>query len=262
MDLGNKALMARDYKGAIAAFREAYERFPSPRILMNLGSALRDAGQFAEAVVVYEKYLGDPSRDPSRDGEVRTALESARAQLGGKTYSADDIARSKELMVRGLEAVQAGRYDDALQAFRDAHQHNPLPEFLHNQAHCLEKLNAPLSAARLYREFAEATPEQGRGLAGARERCTTERARRQRTHHRDRPGRWHGMDAARQPAADGAQVQRGRGRIPGRLSHLPGQQVHPQRGGSAGRRRALRRGRPGVPALPVGSQRAAGRRGA
>ena len=161
MNQGNKALAAHDYKGAIAAYREAYDRFPSPRILMNLGSALRDAGQFAEAVVVYEKYLGDPSHDPSRDGEVRTAMESARAQLGGKTYTADDIAQSKELMARGLEAVKAGRYDDALQAFRDAHQHNPLPEFLHNQAHCLEKLGAPLSAARMYREFAEATPNKG-----------------------------------------------------------------------------------------------------
>ena len=161
MDQGVKALKAGDAKGAIAAFRDAYELFPSPKILMNLGSALRDAGQFAESVVVYEQYLADPGHDRSRDGEVRTAMEGARAQLGGKTYTADDIAQSKELMARGLEAVKAGRYDDALQAFRDAHQHNPLPEFLHNQAHCLEKLGAPMSAARMYREFAEATPNKG-----------------------------------------------------------------------------------------------------
>ncbi|HEX6722467.1 MAG TPA: tetratricopeptide repeat protein, partial [Burkholderiaceae bacterium] len=158
MDHGIKALMAKDYKAAIAAFREAYQLFPSPKILMNLGSALRDAGQFAEAVVVYEQYLGDPSHDPARDGEVRTAMEGARAQLGGKTYSAADIAQSKADMERGLQAVQAGRYDEALQAFRSAHAHNPLPEFLHNQAHCLEKLNAPVAAAALYRQYAEATP--------------------------------------------------------------------------------------------------------
>jgi tetratricopeptide (TPR) repeat protein len=89
---------------------------------------------------------------------VRSAMESARAQLGGKTYSADDIAQSKADMARGLQAVQAGRYDEALAAFRSAHAHNPLPEFLHNQAHCLEKLNAPVSAAQMYRQFAEATP--------------------------------------------------------------------------------------------------------
>ena len=107
------------------------------------------AGQFAEAVVVYEKYLSDPNHDPSRDGEVRTAMESARAKLDGKTYTADDIAQSKADMARGLEAVRNGRYDEALEAFRSAHAHNPLPEFLHNQAYCLEKLNAPLAAAML-----------------------------------------------------------------------------------------------------------------
>jgi tetratricopeptide (TPR) repeat protein len=161
MSHGIAALKAHDYKQAIESFREAYKLYPSPKILMNLGSALRDAGQFAEAVVVYEQYLSDPSRDTARDGEVRTAMESARAKLGGQTYSADDVAQSKELMTRGLEAVRAGRYDEALEAFRSAHAHNPLPEFLHNQAFCLEKLSAPMSAARLYREFAEATPNKG-----------------------------------------------------------------------------------------------------
>jgi tetratricopeptide (TPR) repeat protein len=158
MEQGIKALKAGDPKAAVAAFREAYQLFPSPKILMNLGSALRDAGQFAESVVVYEQYLADPGHDRTRDGEVRTAMEGARAQLGGKTYSADDIAKSKADMARGLQAVQAGRYDEALAAFRSAHAHNPLPEFLHNQAHCLEKLNAPVSAAQMYRQFAEATP--------------------------------------------------------------------------------------------------------
>ena len=38
MDQGVKLLMARDYKGAIAAFREAYESFPSPRILISRAS--------------------------------------------------------------------------------------------------------------------------------------------------------------------------------------------------------------------------------
>jgi tetratricopeptide (TPR) repeat protein len=161
MDHGNAALKARDYKQAIESYREAYRLVPSPKILMNLGSALRDAGQYAEAVVVYEQYLSDPSRDPTRDGEVRTAMEGARARLGGNTYTADDIAKSKGEMARGLEAVRAGRYDEALEAFRSAHAHNPLPEFLHNQAFCLEKLNAPMSAAKFYREFAEATPNKG-----------------------------------------------------------------------------------------------------
>jgi len=160
MDQGIKALMAKDYKAAIELFRDAYAQFPSPKILMNLGSALRDAGQFAEAVVVYEQYLADPSHDPKRDGEVRTAMESARSHLDGKTYSADDIAQSKAAMARGLEAVKGGRYDEALHAFREAHAHNPLPEFLHNQAYCLQKLGAPMAAAMLYRQFADATPNK------------------------------------------------------------------------------------------------------
>lgn len=156
---GLEALKAHDYKTAVTAFREAYQLFPSPNILMNLGTALLDSGQFAEAAVVYEQYLADPSRNPARDGDVRDALQRARSHLDGRRYSGDDIAQSKQLMGRGEEAVRAGRYDEALEAFRGAHAHNPLPEFLYNQAHCLEKLNAPMSAAQLYREYAEARPD-------------------------------------------------------------------------------------------------------
>lgn len=161
MTHGVEALKARDYRAAIAAFREAYQLFPSPKILMNLGTALLDGGQFAEATVVYEQYLGDPSHDPARDGEVRDALQRARSHLDGRTYTADDIAKSKQLMTQGLEAVRSGRFGEALEVFREAHGHNPLPEFLYNQAHCLEKLNAPMSAAQLYREYAEAKPSAG-----------------------------------------------------------------------------------------------------
>ncbi len=169
---GVAALKAHRYNEAIESFREAYRLFPSPRILMNLGAALRDSGQFAEAVVVYEQYLSDPGRDPARDDEVRTAMEGARAKLGGQSYSADDIAQSKVLMAQGEQAARAGRWDEALQAFRSAHAHNPLPAFLNNQAFCLEKLNAPLAAAMLHRQFADATPNAG---DAAKARASAER---------------------------------------------------------------------------------------
>jgi tetratricopeptide (TPR) repeat protein len=156
MNEGNKALMAGKYKEAIELFRDAYQRFPSPKILMNLGSALLDAGQYAEAALTYEKYLDAEPNGP-RAGEVREALERARSHLGGRSYTEADIAKSKELMTQGEQAVRAGDYAKALDAFTEAHELNPLAEFSFNKAFCLQKLGAPLAAAAAYRSFAAET---------------------------------------------------------------------------------------------------------
>ena len=72
MTRGVELLNAKKYDEAVDAFRSAYELFPSPKILLNEGSALFDGNRYAESIEVYKRYLADPGAD-------RKALEAAYA---------------------------------------------------------------------------------------------------------------------------------------------------------------------------------------
>ena len=54
---GNRLLDAGDYVGALDMFKGAYSRWPNVKILLNLGTALRQLGRNVEAAEHYEKYL-------------------------------------------------------------------------------------------------------------------------------------------------------------------------------------------------------------
>ena len=58
---GVKRLQAKSYDQALANFLEAYAKFPSPKILLNIGSTLRDMGRSADAANTYQRYLSDPA---------------------------------------------------------------------------------------------------------------------------------------------------------------------------------------------------------
>ena len=71
---GVKQLQAKAYDQALANFLEAYGRFPSPKILLNIGSTLRDMGRPADAANTYQRYLSDPNTSPDRVAEVKELL--------------------------------------------------------------------------------------------------------------------------------------------------------------------------------------------
>lgn len=71
---GVALLTAKKYDEALDKFLAAYERFPSPKILLNVGSTLRDMGRLADAANTYERYLEDPSTGAERVGEVKQLL--------------------------------------------------------------------------------------------------------------------------------------------------------------------------------------------
>jgi hypothetical protein len=63
-----------DYVGALSKYRAAYALLPSPKILLNIGTILRQLGRNAEAATVYAQYLADPGADPTRRQEVEQLL--------------------------------------------------------------------------------------------------------------------------------------------------------------------------------------------
>ena len=78
---GVKQLQAKAYDQALANFLEAYGKFPSPRILLNVASTLRDMGRLADAANTYQRYLLDPATGAERVGEVKELLLKLDEQL-------------------------------------------------------------------------------------------------------------------------------------------------------------------------------------
>ncbi len=78
---GVKQLQAKVYDQALANFLEAYSKFPSPKILLNVASTLRDMGRLADAANTYQRYLADPKSGVERVAEVKELLIRLDEQL-------------------------------------------------------------------------------------------------------------------------------------------------------------------------------------
>ena len=94
---GVKQLQARAYDQALANFLEAYTKFPSPKILLNIGSTLREMGRLADAANTYQRYLVDPATGAERVAEVKELLLRLDEQLTILTvrvFPADPMCRS------------------------------------------------------------------------------------------------------------------------------------------------------------------------
>jgi hypothetical protein len=81
MTEGVRQLRAQAYDQALANFLEAYGKLPSPKILLNIASTLRDMGRLAEAANTYQRYLIDPRTGPERVAEVKAILVALDGQL-------------------------------------------------------------------------------------------------------------------------------------------------------------------------------------
>src|SRR5262249_38100866 len=79
---GVALLASKKYEEALDKFLAAYDKFPSPKILLDIGSTLRDMGRLADAANTYERYLEDPSTGAERVGEVKQLLVDLDKQVG------------------------------------------------------------------------------------------------------------------------------------------------------------------------------------
>ena len=74
MQSGLKLFDAKDYLGALAVFKDAYARFPSAKILLNIGTTQLLLDRKADAANSYEKYLESPDADPARKADVAAQI--------------------------------------------------------------------------------------------------------------------------------------------------------------------------------------------
>ncbi len=82
MQLGVKLLKSEDYLGALAVFKDAYQRFPSAKILLNIGTTQRLLNRNAEATNTYQRYLDSADADPVRVPEVTQEIQRLEKDLG------------------------------------------------------------------------------------------------------------------------------------------------------------------------------------
>ena len=110
MASGVKLLAAKDYLGALAVFKTAYERFPSAKILLNIGTTLKLLGRDADAANAYQRYLDASDTDPKR----RAGLEKLLAQI-------DKTVGSLAVSLTPADAQVQIDDDDWLHVVRAAH---------------------------------------------------------------------------------------------------------------------------------------------
>jgi hypothetical protein len=78
---GLKLFQAKDYLGALAVFKDAYARFPSPKILLNIATTLKQLARNAEAANTYQQYYDAPDADAAKKAEVAKVLAELDAKV-------------------------------------------------------------------------------------------------------------------------------------------------------------------------------------
>ena len=82
MSLGVKLFDEKNYLGALAVFKDAYQRFPSTKILLNIGITLSRLDRKAEAANTYQRYLDSPDADANKKSDIEAGLVELDRKVG------------------------------------------------------------------------------------------------------------------------------------------------------------------------------------
>ena len=106
MSEGVKQLLDKQFDQALANFLEAYNKFPSPKILLNVSGTLSDMSRNADAANTYQRYLQDPATGPERVAEVKQILNTLDAELTILTVKV--TPRGSEISIDGGPFIAVG----------------------------------------------------------------------------------------------------------------------------------------------------------
>jgi hypothetical protein len=82
MQTGVRLLELKDYLGALAIFKDAYARFASAKILLNIGTTLKLLDRKAEAANTYQRYLDSADADAAKKPQVAAELAELDKAVG------------------------------------------------------------------------------------------------------------------------------------------------------------------------------------
>jgi hypothetical protein len=113
MNRGNQAYALADYESAIRDFTAAYEKYPSPKILLNLAEAYRAIESWAQAVSHYERFLNEASGTEENVEQVQERVREIEANVGRIEFDAGDdveITVDEEEITGTKIAVDPGKH--------------------------------------------------------------------------------------------------------------------------------------------------------
>ena len=102
---GNALLGQDDATGALEKFQQAYSIYPSPKVLANIGTALRGVGRDVEAAAAYERCLHESAGMLTAD--LRAAVEKALADVRG-TLGRTDVTVNEAGAMVVVDGVSVG----------------------------------------------------------------------------------------------------------------------------------------------------------
>jgi len=110
MSEGVRLLRRAAYAPALVKFRQAHRRYPSPKLLLNMGTTLRLLGRNAEALEAYGRYRAGKEVDPARLAELEPVVEELYRRVAGVTVFIDDDDAIARLDGRPLASLDGSRW--------------------------------------------------------------------------------------------------------------------------------------------------------
>lgn len=108
LQAGNQLVGDGDYVAALEKFRAAYARYPSAKILLNIGTTLRQLGRNIEAAEAYEAYLKDPKADRAKAASAERILKEINAVIARLRIEVNEPGAKVSLDGKVLPGFQSG----------------------------------------------------------------------------------------------------------------------------------------------------------
>ncbi|MFT3766535.1 MAG: PEGA domain-containing protein [Minicystis sp.] len=105
---GNQLLGDGDYVAALDKFRAAYARYPSAKILLNIGTTLRQLGRNIEAAETYEAYLKDPKAEPAKVAGLQRILQEIEAIIARVRIEVNEPGATVRLDSKEIRDFKSG----------------------------------------------------------------------------------------------------------------------------------------------------------
>ena len=107
------------FQESLEAYSRAYEIFPAPALLFNLGQCEKNLNNYKRAIFFFEGYLRDEQRPEARataEALVSEAKVSLESQQMAKLAADEELARQEQLKIATEEAIAASQPAPGLSA--------------------------------------------------------------------------------------------------------------------------------------------------